>query len=168
MYQGDIICGMSLTRRPYMRFLTSLYKNNNSGRSFFLFSLLLAFLVVFVSPVAACWMELKVIDDDRETFAPGDTVTVLFSLTLTHGDCYVEITDTEFHASGAEIVAATKWKRLKDRPVVVEKKMMVLIKDDGSNGSVTLTAERICDRTGGRVSLEFIPDRRRDPSIKDE
>ncbi|MCK4538791.1 MAG: hypothetical protein KAV42_08345 [Candidatus Krumholzibacteria bacterium] len=149
-----------------MRFLTSLIETKNSSRSLLLFSLLLAFLVVFVSPAAACWMELKVVDGDKETLAPGDTVTVLFSLTLTHGNCHLEITDTEFHASGAEIIAATKWKRLKDRPVVVERKMMVLLKEDGSNGAVTLTAERICDRMGGRASLEFIPDSRKTPGTK--
>ena len=150
-----------------MRFLTSLIETNNNSKAL-LFLLTLAVLVLSVSPAAACWMELKVIDGDKETFAPGDTVTVLFSLTLTHGNCQVEITDTEFHASGAEIIAATKWKKLKDRPVVVERKMMVLIKDDGNNGAVTLTAERICERMGGKSSLELIPDRGRDPGNKDE
>jgi hypothetical protein len=146
-----------------MRFLTSLVETKNSRSSILLVSLLLTFLVMAVSPARACWMELKVVDGEKETFAPGDTITVLFSLTLMHGNCYVEITDTEFHTSGAEIIAATKWKKLKEKPVVVEKMMKVFIKDDGSKGAVTLTAERICDRMGGKASLEFIADRRKAP-----
>ncbi len=108
-------------------------------------------------PALACRMEFKVTGGEKETYAPGDTVTVSLTLMLTHGNCLVELADTEFSGTGLEILGATAWKRIKERPVIVEKKLRVLIKGNGSGGDVAIRALRLCERQGGDLSLIFIP-----------
>jgi len=120
------------------------------------------------SPASACWMEMKARLEDDAAAAPGDTVNVLFSLTLTHGNCLVEISDTEFSATGAKIIGATKWKRIKERPVVVERKLRVVVIADGSDGEVSVSAERKCERMGGETTLVLIPAESGGPPGKEE
>jgi len=102
-------------------------------------------------------MEFKVTGGEKESYAPGDTVTVSLTLMLTHGNCLVELSDTGFSGTGLEILGATAWKRIKERPVIVEKKLRVLIKGDGSDGDVAIRALRLCERQGGDLSMILVP-----------
>ncbi len=125
------------------------------------FPLLFAFIIFCLSlhagPALACRMEFKVTGGEKENYSPGDTVTVSLTLMLTHGNCLVELADTEFSGTGLEILGATAWKRIKERPVIVEKKLLVLIKSDGSDGDVAIRALRLCERQGGDLSMILIP-----------
>ncbi len=129
-----------------------------AARSAALFIAMAAVLLPGLSSTAsACWMEMKASLEEGVVPAPGDTVTVLFTLTLTHGNCLVEIAETEFSAEGAKIVGATKWKRVKERPVVVEKRLRVAVIGDGTGGDVSVRALRICERMGGDLTFVLVP-----------
>lgn len=125
------------------------------------FPLLCAFIIFCLSlhagPALACRMEFKVTGGEKENYSPGDTVTVSLTLMLTHGNCLVELADTEFSGTGLEILGATAWKKVKERPVIVEKKLRVLIKGDGSGGDVAVRALRLCERQGGDLSIILVP-----------
>lgn len=119
--------------------------------------LIISCLSLPARPALACRMEFKVTGGEKEAYAPGDTVTVSLTLMLTHGNCLVELADTEFSGTGLEILGATAWKKIKERPVIVEKKLRILIKSDGSGGDVAIRALRICERQGGDLSMILIP-----------
>ncbi len=114
-------------------------------------------VLLWAGQAGACWMEFKVTGGEREIYAPGDTVTVGLTLMLTHGECLLELSDTEFTGEGIEILGATTWKKVKEKPVIVEKKLRIVIKGDGKDGDVAIRARRRCERQGGDISMILIP-----------
>ncbi|MCU0640315.1 MAG: hypothetical protein MUF59_10685 [Candidatus Krumholzibacteria bacterium] len=122
-----------------------------------LFAFIIFCLSLHAGPALACRMEFKVTGGEKENYSPGDTVTVSLTLMLTHGNCLVELADTEFSGTGLEILGATAWKKVRERPIIVEKKLRVLIKGDGSGGDVSIRALRLCERQGGDLSIILVP-----------
>lgn len=106
---------------------------------------------------AACWMEFTVDGEVREEYAVGDTVSVKLTLMLTHADCLVDISETELTTNGVEILRSTKWIEVREKPVVVEKIIDVLI-TGAEKGDVMIRAQRICERQGGDLVIILIPE----------
>ena len=125
------------------------------------FALIISPLFLASVPAFGCSMEFRVTGGEKEGYAPGDTVTVSLTLMLTHGNCLVEPADTEFHATGLEILGATAWKRIRERPVILAKKLSVVSKGDGSDGEVALRAVRLCERQGGDLKAIFVPEKKK-------
>ena len=80
------------------------------------------FILAIVPAYApACHMEFDIDPETDINRSIGDTLTVKLTLMLTHRNCQVDITDTEFITNGLDILGATRWKQVRQKPVIMEK-----------------------------------------------
>lgn len=127
------------------------------------FITILAAIIILISvPSLACHVEFRILGEEKETYAVGDTVSVEIELMLTHGNCQVDIEATEMSENGVKILRSTKWKRIREKPVTSVRQFVLLITGD-IEGDITLRAERLCERQGCDVSILLIAEEERAP-----
>ncbi|MBN1165097.1 MAG: hypothetical protein JXB45_11000 [Candidatus Krumholzibacteriota bacterium] len=118
--------------------------------------LCLAILFLFAASAGACSIKLTLEEDAPANYAVGDTLVVVNTMMFTHGNCLVDIRDTQYKTNGIEILGATAWKEIKSRPRIMQRKLKIVL-TGAAEGDVMIKAYRICDIRGGEVSLVLIP-----------
>jgi len=116
--------------------------------------LALVFVMVAMAATAmACEIEFEVSEKSaKEVYTAGDEIVVTVKVILTHRNCDIGISDTDFEGDGLKIKQATKWTEVK--PGVWERKLKVEVTGNDS-GDLTLSASRSCTRDGGYGILEL-------------
>jgi hypothetical protein len=74
---------------------------------------------------------------------------------LKHRNCDVSMDETAISVPGSQITGATKWVNTEGR--TWEKKITIKIVGDKS-GKAIVTAERTCEKDGGKGSLTLLTD----------
>jgi hypothetical protein len=114
--------------------------------------LLLISVLVAVAPsiAKACEIVIAVDGMQKEKYKAGEIVVLKITVVLKHRNCDVSIDETAIRVSGSQVTAATKWVNTEGR--TWEKRIKLKIVDDKS-GRATITAERTCEKDGGKGSI---------------
>ena len=115
-----------------------------------LISLLFFLLMLFPVLTNACDIIVSIEGPKKEIYKAGEVVVVKITVVLKHRNCDVNINETAIKVSGSQITGATKWINIEGK--TWERKIKVKVLGDKSNQSL-ITAERTCDRDGGKGSL---------------
>jgi hypothetical protein len=116
---------------------------------------LLSFIFFCIAwPVITSACEIHIVTDSpqKENYKTGDVVVVKITVVLKHRNCDVDINETAIKVSGLQITGTTKWTNTEKR--TWERKIKVKI--TGDKKQAIITAERTCDRDGGKGSLTLI------------
>ena len=98
----------------------------------------------------ACEITVAVDGAQKEKYKTGDIVVITITVVLEHRNCDISLDQTNIRVSGSQITGATKWGNTDGR--TWQKRIKIKI-DDGKSGKAIITAERTCERDGGKGSL---------------
>jgi hypothetical protein len=125
------------------------HKKKHMKSIFVEFSIALLFIIL-PAVVHACEITVSVEGAKKERYQPGDIVVVKITVQLEHRNCDVDLNETSIRVSGSQILGTTKWVNTEGR--TWERKIKVKIMDD-KTGKAEITAERTCEKDGGRGTL---------------
>jgi hypothetical protein len=100
----------------------------------------------------ACDFTFPVNDESKTEYSVGEVLIVTVTLNLTHRVCPDPLDTTRFDFHGIKVLGATKWAQVKAG--VFERKFKVQFISESENG-YSMRAVRICDKDGGKGSIEF-------------
>ena len=118
----------------------------------FITGLLLSGIFVTGQSARACDFTFTVNDDPKTIYSVGDELVVTVTLNLTHRICPDALDTTRFNFTGIKVLGATKWVEVKAG--VFERKFKIQFIPE-SKGRYTMSAFRICDKEGGKGSIQF-------------
>ena len=107
-------------------------------------------LIVAPSILKACEIVVEVEGAQKEKYQAGDIVVVKITVILKHRNCDVSLDKTDIRVSGSQLTGATKWVNTNQQKW--QRNIRIKILDDKS-GKAVITAERTCEKDGGRGSL---------------
>jgi hypothetical protein len=114
----------------------------------------IAALSIAIPSIAnACEITVAVEGVQKEKYNTGDIVILKITVVLQHRNCEVSVDQTDIRVSGSQITGATKWATPDGR--TWERKIRVKIVDD-KTGKAVITAERTCEKDGGKGSLTLL------------
>jgi hypothetical protein len=109
--------------------------------------------IAIPSIVNACEITVAVEGVQKEKYKTGDIVVLKIIVVLQHRNCDVSLDQTDINVSGSQIKAATKWATTDGK--TWERKIRIKIVDD-KTGKAIITAERTCEKDGGKGSLTLL------------
>ncbi len=119
-------------------------------KKFFVLFFMMTGLVI---SAMACEIDFAVSEKSvKKVYSVGDELIVNVQVILTHRNCHVDISDTEFECDGLKIKQATKWKEVK--PGVWTRKLKIEVTGSKS-GELSISGTRTCNKEGGYGILEL-------------
>jgi hypothetical protein len=112
----------------------------------------LSILAVSFAEASACDIDIKVVENKKKTYEPGDIVVLKVSVKLTHRRCRESLKATKIRHKGMEIISSSPWESGTRRRHY--KTITVKITKTETNKSF-LSAERTCDKEGGFGRIEL-------------
>lgn len=108
--------------------------------------------VLFIGTSKACEIKVSISSEKKDGYKPGEEITLLVKVHLTHRRCPKGIEATQFKESGLKIIAGTKW--------VEESKgnftMKLKVKITGAVGEkAKLQVLRECNKEGGEAIFKI-------------
>ncbi len=115
-------------------------------------TILMMIAFIFIGTANACDIKVSIYSEKKESYKPGDEITLLVNVHLTHRRCPEGIEATQFKESGLKILAGTKW--------VEESKgnfsMKLKVKVTGAVGEkAKLQVLRECNKEGGEAVFKI-------------
>lgn len=112
-------------------------------------TLIFAILFMSITFSFACGIDFVLTDKSGKEVNPehvknGETYTLVLTYRYTHGNCSLDLNDTEFKTDGIKILKATNWKQENN---VYTRKMQIRIVDNKKD-AVSLNVIRSCNRAG--------------------
>lgn len=109
-------------------------------------------LVSLAALANACEIKFSPEDPAKERYQSGEVVIFKLRMELTHNDCPVLPKETVIQGMGVKILGATDWKNT--APNIWERRLKTQI-TSGSDGKLTFTAKRSCDKDGAFAACSF-------------
>ncbi len=113
-------------------------------------AIIIAFVLASVASYA-CDIDFDITNGKKATYSQNDEVTAKVTVKLTHRGCSEGIGNTTLSPKGMEIKSATKWVEKSNG--VFERKLK--LKVTSNKGNASLVAERICNKDGGKGTLNL-------------
>src|SRR5690554_3296559 len=112
-------------------------------------TLIFAILFMSITFSFACGIDFVLTDKSGKEVKPehvknGETYTLVLTYRYTHGNCGVDLKDTDYKTDGIKILKATEWK--KENNVYVRKMQIRIV--DNKKDAVSLNVIRSCNRAG--------------------
>lgn len=132
------------------RFKIASLSKNHSIQSIKTIVSIVLIMLLFQAPVNACEVSISVEGTTKEKYKAGEVVVLKITVVLKHRNCDVDIKETAITVSGCQITAATDWVNTSGK--TWERKIRIKIADH-KTGKIVVTAERTCDRDGGKGTI---------------
>lgn len=107
------------------------------------------FSIMAIASSLACNITITT-SGEKQAYKVGEEVLINVQVKLIHHNCERAIKDTKFTYEGLKIISATEWKEVSPGTFTRQVKAQII---ESSKAEAKLTAQRTCDRDGGRCSV---------------